>query len=86
MKYVKKPVEIEAFQLGVDCAPSWFMNKIGEELKLEFNDSGDIRSVDIKTLEGTMTAYVGDFIIQGVKGELYPCRADIFYETYRAVE
>ena len=36
----------------------------------------------IETLEGTMKANKGDFIIRGIKGELYPCKEDIFYATY----
>lgn len=40
----------------------------------------------IETLEGTHHASVGDYIITGVKGERYPCKPDIFEETYEAVE
>ena len=40
----------------------------------------------IKTLEGTMTAFPGDWIIRGVKGELYPCKPDIFAATYEPKE
>ncbi|HBY3012886.1 TPA: hypothetical protein MJC92_004272 [Clostridioides difficile] len=43
-------------------------------------------SCDLKTLEGTMRANKGDYIIQGVKGEIYPCKADIFEMTYEKVE
>ena len=39
----------------------------------------------IETLEGTMKANKGDYIIKGVKGELYPCKEDIFYKTYEKV-
>ena len=39
----------------------------------------------IETLEGTMSADAGDFIIRGVQGEFYPCRSDIFQKTYEAV-
>ena len=42
--------------------------------------------MDIPTLEGTMHASVGDFIITGVHGEQYPCKPDIFYETYDVLE
>jgi hypothetical protein len=42
---------------------------------------GDGR-LEITTLEGTMIANVGDWIIQGVKGECYPCKPDIFAATY----
>lgn len=40
----------------------------------------------IDTLEGVMTASPGDYIITGVKGEVYPCKPDIFEMTYEAVE
>ena len=40
----------------------------------------------IKTLEGVMTANIGDFIIKGVNGEFYPCKPDIFEKTYEIVE
>jgi hypothetical protein len=43
-------------------------------------------TLEIPTLEGTMTASVGDWIIKGVKGEFYPCKPDIFEATYEAVE
>lgn len=41
--------------------------------------------VEIITLEGRMTASVGDYIIKGVQGELYPCKPDIFLATYEEV-
>lgn len=43
-------------------------------------------TLDIPTLEGTMTARPGDWIIRGVKGEFYPCKPDIFEATYEPVE
>ena len=42
--------------------------------------------MDIQTLEGTMHADPGDYIITGVKGERYPCKPDIFEQTYEKVE
>lgn len=44
------------------------------------------KEIDIETLEGTMHADVGDYIITGVKGEQYPCKPDIFEQTYELVE
>lgn len=41
--------------------------------------------LDIETLEGTHHANPGDYIITGVKGEIYPCKPDIFEMTYEAV-
>ena len=43
------------------------------------------KELDIPTLEGTMHADVGDWIITGVKGEQYPCKPDIFEQTYEPV-
>jgi hypothetical protein len=42
--------------------------------------------VAIKTLEGVMRADVGDYIIRGVNGEVYPCKPDIFAKTYESAE
>lgn len=41
---------------------------------------------EVDTPEGTMEGDAGDVLIRGVKGELYPCDADVFYETYDVVE
>jgi len=79
-KYRKLPVEIEAFQWTVDRVPQWWVEAKGIEIVIK---SG---SVFIPTLEGTHEAKVGDWIIQGVKGEIYPCKPDIFALTYEKVE
>ena len=81
IKYRKKPIEIEAFQFGVECIPYWFMEKA---VTGEVHMYGE--QADIQTLEGTMIANYGDFIIKGVRGEIYPCKPDIFYETYEKSE
>ena len=82
-KYRKKPVVIEAFRLGIDSIPDWCMKKAVDR---EIHIYGEPAEADIITLEGVMHANFGDFIIKGVKGELYPCKADIFYATYEVVE
>ncbi|WP_236732421.1 hypothetical protein [Clostridioides difficile] len=85
-RFVKKAVEVEAFRLGYDVEPKWFIendrvcNFIQEKCI-----SGNV-SCDLETLEGTMRANKGDYIIQGIKGEIYPCKADIFEMTYQKVE
>lgn len=77
-KYRKKPVVVEAFKLGCEEYPSWFYKKV-----LEHEIIAHIEGyVEIITLEGRMTASVGDYIIKGAQGELYPCKPDIFHETY----
>jgi hypothetical protein len=81
MKYRKKPVEIEARLLE-------YTAKSQQELAdwcggfIEEHKSG----INIQTLEGMHYAQVGDYIIQGVKGEFYPCKPDIFELTYDKIE
>lgn len=84
MKYRKKPVVIEAQLLTEDNKheiAEWCNGLITTMFtpKTYFY-------INILTLEGTMRAYEGDYIIQGVKGEFYPCKADIFEATYEAIE
>lgn len=43
------------------------------------------KKVEIHTLEGTMTAEIGDYIITGINGEKYPCKPDIFEKTYEKI-
>ena len=85
MKYRKKPVVIEAIQLKDDnaAAPEWLLCAY---------DSGlcsfdlDQMQIVIKTLEGEMRGNIGDWIIRGLKGELYPCKPDVFAATYEPAE
>ena len=82
MRYRKKPVEIEAFRLGIFPVPVWFKDKVSKNEIILHNDL----TADINTLEGVMHANYGDFIIKGVAGEIYPCKPDIFIATYEAVD
>jgi hypothetical protein len=88
-KYVKKPIEIEAFRIGYEEAPSWFVDA-DECIPTWGNVEGcntvqPIKAV-ILTLEGSMQADHGDYIIKGIKGEIYPCKADIFQESYNRLD
>ena len=81
MKYRKKPVVIEAIQ--------WTGNNLYECLIFmgcESSQPNCNNGISIQTLEGTMLASIGDYIIKGVAGELYPCKPDIFEKTYEKVE
>lgn len=81
MKYRKKPVVIDAFlwegNRDMPDAPEWY-NAAIQSGKLRYQAG----SLFIATLEGEMEAVCGDMIIQGVKGEIYPCKPDIFEMTY----
>ena len=96
MKYLKKPVEIEAVQLTF---ANW--SEICDFVKLPWGpegvhgcysdkgvecDSGEKIGLIIPTLEGNMLANENDYIIKGVHGEFYPCKPDIFEETYEPVD
>lgn len=83
IKVKKKPVEVEAIQNTFQNQEIGFFDKLFEENNIEFWASGKIT---IKTLEGNMECKLGDYIIKGVKGEIYPCRKDIFEETYEEIE
>ena len=87
-RYIHKPITVEAVQylggysgLYLDCVPDWVIAAW---------DKGDIfRTTDglaVNTLEGPLNVSVNDFIIQGVQGEIYPCKPDIFEETYSKEE
>ena len=77
-KYIKKPVVIDAFQFMCEEEPNWFVNAIrNKQIVIDL-----MHRCIIKTLKGNMTAEAGDFIIKGIKGEIYPCKQDIFRETY----
>ena len=80
-KYRKKPVEIEARQLTDAIASN---REIAEWCGAE-SWTFDSTTLHIKTLEGIMKASPGDFIIKGVQGEFYPCKPDIFEQTYELV-
>ena len=87
MKYRKKPIEIEAFQLNDRglVGEDWFWDAVSRN-DIITHYFGKFYAepawCEIKTLEGTMIATSGDYIIKGVKGEIYPCKADIFEMTY----
>ncbi len=77
-QYRKKPVVIEAVQ--------WDGRNLDDVLELgsvKYNPlTGDLAIV---TLEGVMIANLDDYVIKGIKGELYPCKPDIFEATYEVV-
>jgi hypothetical protein len=87
MKFRKKPVVIEACQhfadMGTHTAtiPQWLIAACVSGV-VYAKEGGTY----IKTLEGDHHVSDGDWIIQGVKGELYPCKPDIFELTYEPAE
>lgn len=81
-KFRKKPVVIDAVQFRAGEQPSEFAEDVVAG-RIRYPEDGTML---INTLEGSMIARPGDWIIRGVKGELYPCKDDIFRATYETVE
>jgi hypothetical protein len=94
--YRKKPIVIEAIRINSKNLMEIIsvLEKAGSLAKVAWVDSfsdkcGDSPpyiEIGINTLEGTITARHGDFIIRGVRGEFYSCRSDVFEETYDEVD
>lgn len=83
-QYRKKPVVIEALLWNGDN-----LRDVEEFFGITNPAPEDTYSngkIPIDTLEGTMTASKGDYIIKGVQGEFYPCKPDIFESTYEEVK
>lgn len=89
--YRKKTVVINAVRWHGDVEEStpiinWIIGGGGTATALCGDDCcGGMRGISIQTLEGRMLAVDGDWIIQGVAGEFYPCKPDIFAATYERV-
>lgn len=88
-RFRKKSVEIEAVRNDGTWSPiiQWLDELAGGELRIPEGSRPAITrnpdgTINIETLEGVMRADVGDWIICGVRGELYPCKPDIFEATY----
>lgn len=80
-KYRKKPAVIEAIE--------WTGKNFFEIQDFVGRDDCFINicsSLEISTLEGDLTAKEGDMVIRGVQGEFYPCKPDIFKETYERID
>ena len=94
-KYRKKPVVVDALQLTRANAVKvyeWVHGCTAIKTDMDLYRWDDYLSIierkgmKIPTLEGEMTASMGDYIIKGVQGEFYPCKPDIFEKTYEAVQ
>ena len=79
-KYRKKPVEIDAIEwTGKN------VKQIMDFMNWRNADHDDKNGLIIRTLEGSHHASIGDMIIKGIQGEFYPCKPDIFAQTYDLV-
>ena len=84
-KYRKKPVVIEAMQLLLPYSPKDIADWCGGKI-CRVGHPDEKVWIKIETLERPMWASYGDFIIKGIQGEFYPCKPDIFEQTYEEVK
>lgn len=82
-QYIKKPVIIEAVRWTGENLNE-VRDFVGEHLQFKYRSG--VPRIYIKTLEGDLHASVGDYIIKGVNGEFYPCKPDIFKQTYEEID
>lgn len=81
-RYRKKPVVVDAWQIGSsELWPEWLKEAVRCSVLRECGSWWWV-----KTLEGPLFGGMGDYIIKGIEGELYPCKPDIFRQTYEVVE
>jgi hypothetical protein len=87
MKFRKIGIEVEAFVLGEEW-PDWWKDVWDDVGVVTYPKDGvyHVRMAFIDTPEGTIRAEAGDYIIRGVKGEIYPCKPGIFEMTYERVD
>ncbi len=93
-KYRKKPVVIEAMKFFGDhdnCLECYnWVNGVTERtlsnIKKAHDHVFENGGIIITTPEGDMKASIGDYIIKGINGEFYPCKPDIFEQTYEKVD
>lgn len=97
-RYRKRPVVIEAMRwdgTAADATPiiDWILGHGGTATyqcanpdRCSAHNGDGPHSIAILTLEGTMSASIGDWIIKGVAQEFYPCRSDVFEQTYEPAE
>lgn len=80
--------EIAVWMADSGYEASEYFDDVDEEFQYDGAVLADYGAnyLEIETLEGTMTARPGDYIIKGVQGEFYPCKPDIFEQTYEAVD
>lgn len=97
MKYRKKPVIVDAFKwtgvIDQEEYPEWIVDALkmkkvffAEVCVARIIQPNDEIMLEIMTPKGRMYAYIGDYVIRGVKGEIYPCKPHIFEATYEKDE
>ena len=84
-KYVKKPIAIEAVQW--DGTNTSELMKFSRDVRFIYHEGADniVPELYVQTREGDLYAKIGDYILKGIKNEVYPCAREIFEATYEEV-
>lgn len=85
-EYIKKPRVIQAIQLDYEGSNIRDVVEFVVSGSGLMNYSPETGKHRIETLEGDMFIDYGDYVIRGVQGEFYPCKPDIFMESYDPVD
>lgn len=92
MRAKKRPITVDVWEIdGTEDYPIWMKNRVAyESIKRGpgrlLDPEPPIKILRIRTLEGTMKAQIGDYVIHGAHGEIYPCNKDVFHSTYDLVD
>jgi hypothetical protein len=81
-RFVKKPITIEALQFN-GCNQENIRDWVGHKVSAHHRNTGKLY---INTLEGTLVVNIGDYVVQGIAGEFYPVREDIFNQSYEEIK
>lgn len=87
-KFRKKTAVIDAYKfekkIGPDTWPEWLTDAV--KSGTAYFQGGENPYLTIETLAGEMRVNLGDYVVRGVYGELYPCKEEIFLKTYEPAE
>lgn len=84
MKYRRKIVKIEAFKLGIDYMPDWFMDEVSRNRIILHGEYRDLTGCEILTPGDSVWASKGDYIVQDVSGTIRPYKPEMFERDFEA--
>ena len=84
MKVIKKQIVVNAWQLDPRKELPIWVDNAWRKKQVHYDIKSETQTIE--TLEGEMRAHNGDYLIQGVEGELYPCKRRVFEKTYEIVK
>lgn len=86
MRYRKRPVEVEAELFTDNNSAERIVEWADGAVRAIYGRDGQVHHLEVETMEGTMLAPPGWYIIKGVQGEFYPCKETVFEQTYEKVD